>query len=97
MQEGETAYFTCRVDGDPKPAVKWMRNSDQVNVDGKKYILKQDGTLVIPRVTVDDIGEYECIAESKMGAEVSRKARAVITVSPAIRFTQVIFKLIIYY
>ncbi|KAG8038033.1 hypothetical protein G9C98_006358 [Cotesia typhae] len=88
VQEGETAYFTCRVDGDPKPAVKWMRNSDQVNVDGKKYILKQDGTLVIPRVTVDDIGEYECIAESKMGAEVSRKARAVITVSPAIRFTQ---------
>lgn len=67
-----------------------MRNSDQVNVDGKKYILEQDGTLVIPQVTINDIGEYECIAESKMGAEISRKARAVITVSPAIRFTQVI-------
>ncbi|XP_034942189.1 peroxidasin [Chelonus insularis] len=87
---GDTAYFTCQASGDPKPRIKWMRNSDTVNVDGKRYLLKDDGTLVIFQVNENDIGEYECIAESKMGYTISRKARAIVTAAlPAIRFIEV--------
>lgn len=86
---GDTAYFTCRVVGDPKPRIKWMRNSDQVNVDGRRYLLKDDGTLVISEVTENDVGEYECIAESKMGSTISRRARAIINAGTSIRFTEV--------
>ncbi|XP_015127264.1 peroxidasin homolog [Diachasma alloeum] len=86
---GETASFSCKVVGDPKPKIKWMRNSDEVNPDGSRYIIKEDGTLVISDISENDVGEYECIAESKMGSIASRKARAVITATPSIRFTEI--------
>ncbi|KAK0180622.1 hypothetical protein PV327_002985 [Microctonus hyperodae] len=86
---GETAYFTCRVVGDPKPKIKWMRNTNEINIDDIRYILKDDGTLVILKINENDIGEYKCIAESKMGSTASRKARAIITAAPSIRFINV--------
>lgn len=89
---GETAVFTCRAAGDPKPHIKWMRNSDELSVDGERYVVREDGALVITEITENDVGEYECMAESKMGTTVSRKARAIVTASPSIRFTEVIIR-----
>lgn len=86
---GDTAFFTCRVVGDPKPKIKWMKNSDNLNIDGNRYALKDDGTLIITDISENDDGEYECIAESKMGKTVSRKARAIVTASPLIRFIEI--------
>lgn len=85
---GGTMTFTCQVSGDPTPEVKWMRDSNEVSEDGDRYVIRNDGTLVISDVTEADTGEYECIAISEMGSTKSRKARALITVSPSLRFTQ---------
>ena len=89
VRMGDPAVFTCRVAGDPKPQIQWMKDSDVVNADGKQYVVRDDGTLVIAEVTENDIGEYECIAQSEMGSTVSRKARAIVTASPSIRFVEV--------
>ncbi|XP_043287207.1 peroxidasin isoform X2 [Venturia canescens] len=92
---GETAEFSCRVAGNPKPRIKWMKNSEElVNADEnkeKRYALREEGTiLVINEIRESDQGEYECIAESKMGTSVSRKARAIVTFAgPSIRFTEI--------
>ncbi|XP_012286670.1 peroxidasin [Orussus abietinus] len=86
---GETATLSCRVAGDPKPSIKWMRNSDEVPLDGEHYVMKDDGSLTISPMTENDVGEYECVASSEMGYTKSRPARAVVTVSPNIRFTEV--------
>lgn len=88
---GETMTLTCRVAGDPKPEVKWMRNSGEVFLDGVRYVKRHDGSLVISDVTEQDVGEYECVAHSKMGSTRSRKARALVTVTPSIRFAIFIF------
>lgn len=88
MRVGDTITFTCRVTGDPTPKIKWMRDSNEVGEDGKRYVIHKDGTLVITDVTEQDVGEYECVASSDMGSTKSRKARAVIMVSSSLRFTE---------
>ncbi|KAK1124010.1 hypothetical protein K0M31_007038 [Melipona bicolor] len=85
---GGTISFTCEVIGDPIPEIKWMRDSNEVSADGNHYVIQDDGTLVISDVTEQDTGEYECVAKSEMGFTKSRKARAVVTVSPSLRFTE---------
>ncbi|XP_076623399.1 peroxidasin [Colletes latitarsis] len=85
---GGTFSFTCEVIGDPTPEIKWMRDSNEVPVDGSRYTIQEDGTLVVSDATEQDTGEYECVAKSEMGSTKSRKARAVVTVSPSLRFTQ---------
>ncbi|KOC63131.1 Peroxidasin [Habropoda laboriosa] len=85
---GGTINFACEVIGDPTPEIKWMRDSNEVSPDGNRCTIQEDGTLVISDVTEQDTGEYECVARSDMGSAKSRKARAVITVSPSLRFTQ---------
>lgn len=85
---GEMAVFVCRVSGDPKPEIKWLRNSNVLNLDGERYILRDDGSLQISQVAEYDAGEYECIANSDMGTTRSRKARALIAaVVVPLRFT----------
>lgn len=86
---GGTVIFTCRVSGSPKPEVKWMLNSDEVDMDGERHVMLEDGTLVISEITENDVGEYECIARSDMGFTKSRKARALIGVNSDLRFTEV--------
>ena len=86
---GGTLTFTCKVSGDPKPDVKWMRDSTEVEIDGERYQVREDGTLIISDANEDDTGEYECVAHNDMGFTNSRKARALITVSALIRFTEI--------
>ncbi|XP_076677332.1 peroxidasin [Andrena cerasifolii] len=85
---GGTMSFTCEVIGDPPPEIMWMRDSNEVSPDGNRYVVQSDGTLVISDATEQDTGDYECVARSEMGSTKSRKARALITVSPSLRFTQ---------
>lgn len=80
--------FTCEVIGDPPPEIMWMRDSNEVSPDGNRYVVQTDGTLVISDATEQDTGDYECVARSEMGSTKSRKARALITVSPSLRFTE---------
>ncbi|XP_014486409.1 PREDICTED: peroxidasin homolog [Dinoponera quadriceps] len=88
VRVGDTIAFTCRVTGEPRPKIKWMRDSNEVGEDGERYVIRGDGTLVITDVTEQDVGEYECVASSGMGSTKSRKARAVIMVSSSLRFTE---------
>lgn len=85
---GGTISFTCEVIGDPVPEIKWMRDSNEVSADGNRYVIQDDGTLIISDITEQDTGEYECIAKSEMGYTKSRKARAIITVPTTLRFTE---------
>lgn len=85
---GGTISLTCEVIGDPAPEVKWMRDSNEVSADGNRYVIQDDGTLVISDATEQDTGDYECVARSEMGSTKSRIARAVITASPSLRFSE---------
>ncbi|XP_046606804.1 peroxidasin [Neodiprion virginianus] len=87
VKVGKSVVFKCRVTGDPRPEIKWLRNSNEVYLDGDHFAMAEDGSLTISEVTENDAGDYECVAESEMGTTRSRKARALISATTPLRFS----------
>lgn len=71
---GGTAYFTCKVEGDPQPEVVWFHNNEVID-DKDRYSILTDGTLMIENTQGDDVGFYECMASNPAGEVRSRKAK----------------------
>nr|XP_003476340.1 immunoglobulin superfamily member 10 isoform X1 [Cavia porcellus] len=67
---GESLSLHCISDGIPKPNVKWTVPSgyiiDRPQSNGK-YILHENGTLVIKEATTYDRGHYICKAQNSIG------------------------------
>ncbi|XP_075058085.1 immunoglobulin superfamily member 10 [Mixophyes fleayi] len=67
---GETLSLHCLSDGIPKPRVIWTLPSgfviDRSSVNGK-YLLLENGTLVIQETTIHDRGNYLCKAKNNAG------------------------------
>jgi len=78
--QGNAIELVCVVHAHPKPVVKWFKNS--MELTDETATLSKHGhrhTLRIPFVTEEDLGNYTCRAENKIGffsreLEVSGKA-----------------------
>lgn len=64
------------------------RQKYEIHEDGEKYVIREDGSLVVTDMTEEDSGVYECVASSDMGSTKSRKARAVITAASRLVFAE---------
>ncbi|XP_076362329.1 protein Obscurin-like isoform X2 [Tachypleus tridentatus] len=70
-KEGDNVEFTCQLDSDPIPEIKWMFN-DKGLVDCENYKIVSDEalliyTLKIKRATAETEGVYSCEASNKFG------------------------------
>lgn len=67
---GESLSLHCVSNGSPKPNIKWTMPSgfivDRPQISGK-YILYENGTLVIKEATAYDRGNYICKAQNSIG------------------------------
>ncbi|XP_008519210.2 immunoglobulin superfamily member 10 [Equus przewalskii] len=67
---GESLSLHCVSDGSPKPNIKWTVPSgsviDRPQIHGK-YLLHENGTLVIKEATAYDRGNYICKAQNSVG------------------------------
>ncbi|XP_029795892.1 immunoglobulin superfamily member 10 [Suricata suricatta] len=67
---GESVSLHCVSDGIPKPSIQWTIPSgyiiDRPQISGK-YILHENGTLVIQEATAYDRGNYICKAQNSVG------------------------------
>ncbi|XP_067407114.1 immunoglobulin superfamily member 10 [Emydura macquarii macquarii] len=67
---GESLSLHCLSDGSPKPNIIWTVPSgyvlDRPQITGK-YILLENGTLVIREATIHDRGNYVCKAQNNAG------------------------------
>ncbi|KAM4771132.1 immunoglobulin superfamily member 10 [Rhinophrynus dorsalis] len=67
---GEALSLHCLSDGIPKPTIIWTLPSgyiiDRPHVNGK-YMLLENGTLVIQETTIHDRGNYLCKAKNNAG------------------------------
>ncbi|OPJ84914.1 peroxidasin [Patagioenas fasciata monilis] len=65
---GNTVYFTCRAEGNPKPAIIWLHNNNKIDMkDDNRLNLLQDGTLMIQNTKESDKGVYQCMAKNVAG------------------------------
>lgn len=76
--------FNCKVGGNPRPRVSW-RFKDQAILSGDKYVIRDDGMLIIGRVNSKDIGVYTCVATNTLGSSeaTERISAPQATISPA--------------
>ena len=67
---GEETLMVCKVSGNPEPKIEWLK-------DGKPLIgyfrikTEYDGTLStlnIEKSSLDDTGEYKCVASNEFGS-----------------------------
>ncbi|XP_041719229.1 obscurin isoform X5 [Coregonus clupeaformis] len=69
VQSGTDAVLKCQIGGDPRPAVIWERNNEQIHPEDR-YRLFEDGNvynLIISSVTTEDSGQYTCKAKNSIG------------------------------
>ncbi|XP_052566883.1 peroxidasin isoform X2 [Culex pipiens pallens] len=79
ISNGQTAVFTCKAHGDPRPEIVWMLDAGEIHSDDTRINVLPDGSLRIDEVTAADAGMYECSARNNMGQVQSRPARMVVS------------------
>uniref|UniRef100_A0AAV2JCT5 Peroxidase n=1 Tax=Knipowitschia caucasica TaxID=637954 RepID=A0AAV2JCT5_KNICA len=68
VTSGNTVYFTCRAEGNPKPQIIWLRNNNALNMrEDHRLNLLEDGTLMIQDTRETDQGVYQCMAKNVAG------------------------------
>ncbi|KAL3318657.1 Hemicentin-1 [Cichlidogyrus casuarinus] len=62
--------FTCQLNSNPPPKIKWTRNEVDISMhmDRSRFIISPDGiTLTVMNVTAEDRGQYKCEATNLPG------------------------------
>ncbi|XP_074062925.1 putative oxidoreductase PXDNL isoform X5 [Macrotis lagotis] len=68
VTSGNTVYFTCRAEGNPKPKIIWLHNNHSLDLkDNARLNLLDDGTLMILNTRESDQGVYQCMAKNSAG------------------------------
>lgn len=61
----------CNVTGYPEPFVTWFRNAEAIDLSHNIYKKRNDNTLVIEKVSLDDSGVFQCLASNEAGEKSS--------------------------
>ena len=81
--EGESLELRCKVEGFPRPDVKWTLNGDTINLTSRTTFMSFDDgqSIRIPAVVAGKTeGEYRCLATSRAGE--ASLAQVVVQVIP---------------
>ncbi|XP_077451622.1 protogenin B-like isoform X1 [Stigmatopora argus] len=73
-----TARFMCQAEGVPPPRISWLKNGEDVHLNGR--IKLYNSKLVITQIIPEDDAIYQCIAESEQGSVLSL-ARLIVVMS----------------
>ncbi|XP_029630552.1 contactin-4-like isoform X1 [Salmo trutta] len=77
----DSLVWECKATGKPKPSYRWMKNGENME-SLEERIQVADGALSISRLTLSDIGMYQCVAGNKHGEVYSNAELRVIAVAP---------------
>ncbi|XP_059490893.1 neural/ectodermal development factor IMP-L2 isoform X2 [Neocloeon triangulifer] len=66
---GKDVELLCKARGSPEPEVYWVGPNGKTIMDGPRFRVLENGSLVITRLTWDDMGEYKCKADNLLGED----------------------------
>ncbi|KAJ8872079.1 hypothetical protein PR048_025680 [Dryococelus australis] len=70
LREDDNFILEVKVEGDPKPEIKWLKDGNEMKADGKHVTISEDGhthTLSVSGVSRRDMGPYSCEAWNDHG------------------------------
>ncbi|KAK2917728.1 hypothetical protein Q8A73_004474 [Channa argus] len=73
-----TARFMCQAEGLPPPRIRWLKNGEEVHLNGR--IKMYNSKLVITQIIPEDDAIYQCMAENELGSMLSI-ARLIVVMS----------------
>uniref|UniRef100_A0A3Q1BXV7 Protogenin n=1 Tax=Amphiprion ocellaris TaxID=80972 RepID=A0A3Q1BXV7_AMPOC len=73
-----TARFMCQAEGVPTPRISWLKNGQEVHLNGR--IKMYNSKLVITQIIPEDDAIYQCMAENEQGSVLSL-ARLIVVMS----------------
>ena len=76
----------CRSVGTPKPQVSWQKNGFEV-IPSDEITIDSSGTLKVPKVTLDDEGQYRCTVKNPAGED-TRLTNVVVQEPPKVMDSQ---------
>ncbi|XP_062584185.1 peroxidasin-like isoform X2 [Saccostrea cucullata] len=62
---GNTAYFSCRAEGNENYKISWLHNDVEVNLRDNRVSMLNDGTLMIHNTVDSDKGTYQCVVRTQ--------------------------------
>ena len=75
--EGENVVFSCSVEGNPQPSVKWTKNNETLNVEADSDLNTTSSgnthNLTIQNVHRSGEGEFRCVASNSIGNTTSNE------------------------
>ncbi|XP_041852653.1 protogenin B-like isoform X2 [Melanotaenia boesemani] len=73
-----TARFMCQAEGVPPPRIRWLKNGEEVHLNGR--VKMYNSKLVITQIIPEDDAIYQCMAENEQGSVLSL-ARLIVVMS----------------
>lgn len=85
---GNSIELTCKAEGRPTPLISWiLPNRTQVrglNTERSRVSITAEGALFIKDLSVNDRGNYKCIASNQAGGDIATVQLNVVAVPPGI-------------
>ncbi|KPP71194.1 hypothetical protein Z043_109918 [Scleropages formosus] len=77
----DSLLWECKANGKPKPSYRWMKNGEPLE-PLEERIQVINGALSISRLTLSDMGMYQCVASNKHGEVYTNAELRVMAVAP---------------
>nr|XP_033773484.1 contactin-2 isoform X2 [Geotrypetes seraphini] len=84
---GSRLHWSCAAAGKPRPTVRWLRNGRPLTSQDRIEVT--NGELRIAKITAEDSGMYQCIAENKHGSVYTSAELMVQALAPDFRLNPV--------
>lgn len=75
----QTVRFDCEVESNPASSIYWVKDGEQLYINGR-IKLKPENTLVVSHTVTSDSGIYQCVASNPAGVNTTA-ARLQVNVS----------------
>ncbi|XP_015782492.1 obscurin isoform X3 [Tetranychus urticae] len=88
LKSGEPATISVAVSGEPTPEVKWLKDGQEIEPDGRHHFVEKPPntkSLIIDDVKPEDAGNYSVVAGNNQGED---KTSAPIKVNQSPRFVK---------
>lgn len=64
---GTKLLLPCDVLGEPPPNITWFRNAVLLDLTGDRYTVRDDNSLLIRKLSMDDSAMFQCLARNEAG------------------------------